>query len=291
MQTNHVISLASFTPEIFNHFNSFIPLDVQAKLSQTTKKIRDCATEARRAVYCEACKHEQKLKKEFGDPLTLKKRLEKEDLQLRDLEHQLFNTQYSLLGIVVTIVSSKVCSMLKIMSLFFYVFPSLKRCADQERSCKESLEEQNRLIKKLKDAQAELCTIQSFKESEKKEPFLIDAFGSRKNFDALPYLKWTNPTTKKVDLDCLELEHLSSPYAKGIDDKGRKFLVIRYHHKENKQPGFQLIYQSAQGSPLWRTAYSGQALLATSQEKIDLDFIHHLKIIISRGETDSNRIF
>jgi len=291
MQTNHVISLANFTPEIFNHFNSFIPLDVQTKLSQTTKKIRDCATEARVTVYCQACKHEQKLKKEFGDPLTLGKRLEKEDLQLRDLEHQLFNTQYSLLGVVVTIVSSKVCAMLKIMSLFFYVFPSLKRCADRERSYKENLEEQNRLIKKLKDAQADLCTIQSFKESEKKEPFLIDAFGSREKFDALPHLKWTNPTTKKVDLDCLELEHLSSPYTKGIDDKGRKFLVIRYHHKESKELGFQVIYQSARGCPLWRSTCSGQPLLASFQKNIDLDFIHHLKIIISRGETNSNRIF
>lgn len=284
MQTNSEFSFIHFTPEIFTHFNLFLPPEDRSALSRTSKKIRACAEEAR----CIAIKtfEAAEFKKKFGSAQQLEDRIVSETNQLANLKFKVFNNQYSVLGLIVRILSCKACVMLRIMRLFFYIFPSLRCCAQEEINCKKLVREKELLISELRDIQAKFSDIQSFSESE-----IIELLGLRKEFHLFPRLEWTNPKTKEMDLDYLNAEQLRYPYTKGIDSLGRKFLIIRYQDKRADRIGLQAIYQSAKNSRFWKTLCVGQSLLQTSQETIDRNFIDEMKTIINGSEVASCAIF
>lgn len=292
MQENQAeVNFLDFTPEILLHFESFLSKEDYLSLLKTSKRIEACFIGS-------LSQSERELQFEIEKNRPRYQKLEDKRWELYELKSLSADHENSFLGHVVTVICSRVCQILKITALFFFLFPILQLKAHHyyylypgEISKKEfEIAQEIPFEKRFHHLQAQLRQVQIFKEFESKEIWLKRLFGNNQEFSSIPCLKWTNPETMEIDLDKINPSVVTSAIMKGVDSWGRKFLIIRYRTEKTKEYGLQIIRQSYKDSLSWITSHRGHALLPTNDLFVTRDFIRELKIIIENRGTKSDII-
>ncbi|MBA3602432.1 MAG: hypothetical protein H0W50_02045 [Parachlamydiaceae bacterium] len=186
-----------------------------------------------------------KMKKSWESVLDIQDRIEFEKNNLRKIQNKIEkkNTPLKQLtaswfGFFVSLLSWKICVILKIKALFIRLFPSV--ATEEKKQSVYRIKISNLQIEKRLSitnlatlTKDEKLIMLSHKIIEKEYEIVLvedkikNLFGGRRNFEKLPILDIGNRTGSTGYIDFIKDKEMSAPIMRGKDCHGREFFSIR----------------------------------------------------------------
>ncbi len=204
-----------------------------------------------------------RIKLEKNNSIRIQNKIEKKNTKLKQLTESWF-------GFFVSLLSCKICVILKINTLFIRLFTSVASEVKKQSDCKVKISSLvnekwvNRLNLRTLSIDKKLIKL-SHKRNEKEYELVLaddkikDLFGGRKNFERLPILDIGNRGGGIGEIDFIKGEEMSAPIMRGVDCQGREFFSIRAClNLFKKRPDFdvrcQTFYRRFIDVALWTDA-------------------------------------